>query len=92
MGYIKYQEGGAMPQQEQPQGQEQGGGMEQQIMQLAEQLTQQLPPEGIMMLIDILTQMVQGGGQEAPQEAPTEPQPEAPAFRRGGKINKKMYR
>jgi hypothetical protein len=59
------QEGGAMPQ-------EQAGaaapGPEEQIMQMAQQIIQQLGPEASAMLAQVIMDMLQGGG--APQEAP----------------------
>ena len=83
MKFRKYQMGGevAAPQQE-PQQDPMA-----QLAQAAEQLIGQLGAEGAMQLAQLIMEMVQGGGME--QEMPQEEAP-APAFKRGGKMNKKM--
>jgi len=86
----KFQEGGQMDpsQQAAEQGQpEQGGAQgaapEEQIAQMAQQIIQQLGPEATTMLVQMLTEMLQGGGQEvAPQEAPV--------YKRGGNIVRRI--
>ena len=78
----KFQEGGAIsPEQAaaeqqgaEQQGQPQGGGPEEQIMQIAQQILQQLGPEGAAMLVEVLTQMLQQGA----------PQQQAPAYQKQG--------
>lgn len=72
----KFQEGGQVEQ-----GQPQGGGAEEQIAQIAQQLLSQIGPEGCMMLIQILGQMLEGAAQQeqAPQGAPV-------MQRRGGRL------
>lgn len=55
----------------------QGGGAEEQLMQIAQEIIGQMGPEGAAMLAEIILQMVQGMGQ--PQEQPT-------FQRRGGKL------
>lgn len=90
MKVKKFQMGGEMPAEEMPQeqmpqggqgGEEMGGGPEEQIMMMAEEIVGQLGPEGAMMLAEAIAQMVQGGGggQPAPQEAPA-------YQRKGGKM------
>jgi len=56
------QEGGAAP------APAAGPGPEEQIMQMAQQIIQQVGPEGAAMLAQAIMEMLQGGG--APQEAP----------------------
>ena len=74
MKFIKkFQEGGAMPAEQAPQGGQPSP--EDQIAQVAQQLLSQIGPEGCMMLIQILGQMLEGaaaqqGGAEQPQGQP----------------------
>lgn len=82
MKIKRFQEGGEMA--PAPQGGEQGGqgGPEEQIMQMAQQIVQQLGPEAAAMLAQVIMEMLQGGGGEA---APAE----APVYaRKGGKLVK----
>lgn len=84
---VKFlQQGGAAPEAA-PGGAQQGGpGPEEQIMQMAQQIVQQLGPEAAAMLAQVIMQMLQGGqGGEggAEQAAP------APAYqKKGGKLVK----
>ena len=55
----------------------QGGGPEEQIMQMAQQIIQELGPEASALLSQMIMEMLQGGG--APQEAPV-------YAKRGGKL------
>lgn len=77
---VKFlQEGGAVAPEAQP-----AGGQDQameQLAQLAQQIIQQLGPEGAGALAQMILEMVQGGGQE---ELPAEEN--QPVFRMGGKI------
>ena len=58
-------EGGA------PAGPEQGGSPEEQIIQMAQQVIQQLGPEAAAMLAQVIMEMLQGGGgEQAPQGEP----------------------
>lgn len=67
MRIRKFQEGGApMPQEGQPM--EGQPGQEEQLMQVAQQIIEQMGPEAAMMLAEMLAQMLQGG--QAPQEQP----------------------
>lgn len=79
MGYIKFQEGGMSP--EAPQ-----AGGEDQLVQLVQQIVEMLggEPEMIMAVAQMLMEAAQGGQEQAPAE-PTE---QAPAFKKGGKMNK----
>lgn len=73
MKVKKFQEGGAAPQQ---QGQAAGPGPEEQIMQMAQQIVQQLGPEAAAMLAQAIMEMLQGAqAQEQPAYA-----------RQGGKL------
>lgn len=75
MKIKRFQEGGAMAA---APGGEQGGaqggpGPEEQIMQMAQQIIQQLGPEAAAMLAQAIMEMLQGaggGGQEQPQGEP----------------------
>ncbi len=67
------------PQEQMPQEQGGGGGPEEQIMAMAEEIVGQLGPEAAMMLAEAIAQMVQGGGGGQPQEAPA-------YQRKGGKL------
>ena len=75
---VKLQQGGQMPE-GQPATQEQqapgqGGGNEQQIMQIAQEIINQLGPEAALLLAQAIAQLLQG-------------QPQAPAYaRKGGKL------
>ena len=71
----KLQEGGPVEQSAAPA----QAGPEEQIMQLAQQLIQQLGPEGVTMLVQVLAEMLQGAAQQSPQQAPV-------MARRGGKL------
>lgn len=74
MKVKKFQEGGAAPQQ--------GPGPEEQIMAMAQQIIEQVGPEGAAMLAETIMQMLQGGGGAPPQEAPV-------YARQGGKLVKR---
>lgn len=78
---LKYQVGGAAPTQEgaPAPAPEQGGGQDQ-IMQIASQILQELGPEGAMALAQAIVEMVQGGGVQ-----PTAPQP-VTMQRKGGRL------
>lgn len=70
------QQGGAAPAPQEGGG---GAGPEEQIMQMAEQIVQQLGPEAAMMLAEAIVQMAQGAGGAAP----------APTYaKKGGKLVK----
>lgn len=71
MKVKKFQAGGAAP--------EAGGGPEEQIMAMAQQILEQMGPEAAAMLAETIMQMLQGGGEPAPQEAPV-------YARKGGKL------
>lgn len=76
MRLKKFQMGGELP--------EQGGaqaGMEEQIAMMAQEIIQQMGPEGAMVLAQIIVEMVQAmAGQEAPVQ-------EAPVYaKRGGRL------
>ena len=77
----KFQQGGAAPEATAEQGapQEQGGGQEEQIMQMAQQIIEQVGPEGAAMLAQTIMQMLQGAQEQAPQGQPQ-------YARRGGKL------
>lgn len=83
MKFIKkFQDGGQMAPEQAPQGgaPAQGGGAEEQIAQMAQQIIQQVGPEGAAMLAEMIMQMLQGAAQEqAPQGAPV-------MQRRGGRL------
>jgi hypothetical protein len=87
MKIKKFQMGGPAPAPEQgapaPEqgGQPQGGGPEEQIAAMAQQIVEQLGPEAAAMLAEAIMQMVQGGGE--PQPAP---QGEPVYAREGGKL------
>jgi hypothetical protein len=85
MRFRKFQMGGevAAPQ-EQPEQDPMA-----QLAQIAEQLIGQLGAEGAMQLAQMIMEMVQGGGEQPAEEMPAEEAP-APAFRKGGKMGKKM--
>lgn len=79
----KFQQGGPMgPQQE---GQDPAA----QIQQMAQEIVQQLGPEGAMMLAQAIAQIAQGAQGGAPAGAPEEGAPEegAPAMRNGGSLH-----
>ena len=81
MKIKRFQMGGEMPQEGAPapaQGQPQGGGPEEQLAQMAQEIIQQMGPEAAMMLAQMLMQMLEGGA-PAPAEQPT-------MQRRGGKL------
>lgn len=80
MKFKKYQLGGEVPAQEPaaPQG-NQGGGAEEQLMQMAVEIIQSLGPEGAMLLAEAIAQLVQQASQ--PQEAPV-------YAKKGGKLVK----
>lgn len=93
----KFQEGGQMPagdpsmQGGAPMEQEaaMAGGdeqaMMQQLAQMAQQIIQQIGPDGAAMLAQIIMEMLQGG------QAPVGEQPEGePVFKKGGKICGRM--
>ena len=81
----KFQQGGEMPTGGAPApapeqgGAPQGGGAEEQLAQMAQQIVEQLGPEAAAMLAQMLMQMVQGAAQQAPQGQPT-------YARQGGKL------
>lgn len=58
-----------------------GGGPEEQIAAMAQQIVEQLGPEAAAMLAQMIMQMLQGGGE--PQEAP---QGEPVYAKKGGKL------
>lgn len=76
MKIKRFQEGGQVA--PAPQGGEQGGapaggaGPEEQVMQMAQQIIQQLGPEAAAMLAQAIIEMLQGagGGEAAPQGEP----------------------
>ena len=76
---VKFlQEGGQVS--SAPEGAPAQAGPEEQIMQLAQQLIQQLGPEGVTMLVQVLAEMLQGASQQAPQQG-------QPTYaKKGGKI------
>lgn len=83
MKVIKFQEGGQAPAPAPAEGgataPAQGGGPEEQIAQMAQQIVQQLGPEAAAMLAQTIMQMLQGGG--GGEQAP------APAYaKQGGKL------
>lgn len=70
MKVKKFQEGGAATQQQ--------AGPEEQVMAMAQQIIEQMGPEGAAMLAETIMQMLQGGGA---------PGGEAPVYaRKGGKL------
>lgn len=80
----KFQQGGAAPEAgvqpgAEQQGQEQGGGPEEQIMQMAQQIIEQVGPEGAAMLAQTIMQMLQGAQEQVPQGQPQ-------YARKGGKL------
>lgn len=80
MKIKRFQEGGQAP--AAPQGGEQAGpGPEEQIMQMAQEIIQQLGPEAAAVLAQAIMEMLQGGGggEAAPQGEPT-------YQRKGGKL------
>lgn len=81
MKVKKFQQGGPMPDEGAPAGApaEQGGQMapEEQLMMMAQEIIQQLGPEGAAMLAEAIMAMLQQGA--APQEAPA-------YAKRGGKL------
>ena len=99
--FRKFQDGGAMPADPSMQGEAPAdqmgnemaaaGGDEQamiqQLAQVAQQIIQQMGPEGAAMLAQIIMEMLQGGG----EQAPVGEQPEGePVFKKGGKICGRM--
>jgi hypothetical protein len=75
MKVKKFQEGGPAPEQAPAQGQEAGGAPqegnpEEQLAGMAQQIIQQLGPEAAAALAQMIMQMLQGGGEEAPQGQP----------------------
>ena len=79
----KFQQGGEMPTGGAPApeqgGAPQGGGAEEQLAQMAQQIVEQLGPEAAAMLAEMIMQMLQGAPAEEPQGQP--------AFqRKGGKL------
>lgn len=81
MKVKKLQEGGQMAAPADggaPQG---GPGPEEQIMQMAQQIIQQLGPEAAAMLAQAIVEMLQGGGGEQPA-----PQGEPVYAKKGGKL------
>lgn len=61
--------------------------MIQQLAQVAQQIIQQMGPEGAAMLAQIIMEMLQGGG----EQAPVGEQPEGePVFKKGGKFCGRM--
>lgn len=101
----KFQEGGVMPadpaamggdpammQEGAPQGAPQGGGedaMMQQVAQVAQEIISSMGPEAAMMLAQVIMEMVQGGGGQAPVGQAPEGEP---IFKRGGKICGRLKR
>ena len=77
MKVKKFQEGGQVEQ-----GQPQGGGAEEQIAQMAQQIIEQVGPEGAAMLAQMIMQMLQG----AAQQGGGEPQGQPVMQRRGGRL------
>ena len=73
----KFQEGGQVEQ-----GQPQGGGAEEQIAQMAQQIIEQVGPEGAAMLAQMIMQLLQG----AAQQGGGEPQGQPVMQRRGGRL------
>ena len=69
MKIKRFQEGGQAPAAPQG-GEQQGPGPEEQIMQMAQQIVQQLGPEAAAMLAQVIMEMLQGAGGEAPQGEP----------------------
>jgi hypothetical protein len=57
----------------------QGGAPEEQIAQMAQQIIEQVGPEGAAMLAQIIMQMLEGAAQQAPQGQPV-------MQRNGGKL------
>ena len=70
------QEGGAAPVQE---AQQPAGGPEEQLMQMAQQILQQLGPDAAGMLAQIILEMLQSAASQAPQGQPQ-------FARKGGKL------
>lgn len=62
MKIKKFQEGGAAPA-------PQGGGPEEQIAQMAQQIIQQIGPEAAMMLAEMISQMLQQASSAQPAYA-----------------------
>ena len=79
MKIKRFQEGGAMPEQGAPMGapeQGQQAGMEEQLAQMAQEIIQQMGPEGAAMLAQMIMQMLEAVAQQG-----------QPTFqRRGGKL------
>ena len=79
MKIKRFQMGGEMPQEGAPapeQGKPQGGGPEEQLAQMAQEIIQQMGPEAAAMLAQIIMQMLESVAQQ-----------EQPAFqRKGGKL------
>ena len=73
----KFQEGGQVEQ-----GQPQGGGAEEQIAQMAQQIIEQVGVEGAAMLVQMIMQLLQG----AAQQGGGEPQGQPVMQRRGGRL------
>lgn len=75
MKIKKFQAGGPMPQEGAP---AQGGGMEEQLAMMAQEIIAQMGPEGAAMLAQIIMQMLEAGAQQEQAQ---------PTFqRRGGKL------
>ena len=79
------QTGGAMPAEQAPaQAPAQGGSPEEQLGAIAQDIINQLGPEAAGMVAEMILQMLQGGGQAAPEQ-------EAPVMaRRGGRLVKRF--
>ena len=76
MKVKKFQEGGAAPA---PAAGPQAGGPEEQLMQMAQQILQQLGPDAAGMLAQIILEMLQSASAQTPQEQPQ-------FARKGGKL------
>ena len=75
---VKFmQTGGVTPEQEMQQ--QAGGGPEEQLMQMAQQILQQLGPDAAGMLAQIILEMLQSASAQAPQGQPQ-------FARQGGKL------
>ena len=77
MAFVKkFQEGGVAPA---PEAGVQQGGPEEQLMQMAQQILQQLGPDAAGMLAQIILEMLQSASAQTPQEQPQ-------FARKGGKL------
>jgi hypothetical protein len=83
MKVLKFQEGGMAPAPQAAPGGQPGGGPEEQIAAMAQQIVEQLGPEAAAMLAQAIMQMLQGGGEPQPQPAP---QGEPVYAKQGGKL------